>query len=423
MVTVYERAGGLKVGERTPLGRIANKIRKVNEIVSFLAGTRVLLSGCVCLALALAPAEMTAQAAGAGAGQPMAAPAQQISGSNAPPSGSATPAQRPATGTQPAAAGSQTQQGAAGTQPNGQANSQTSADEASTTTIVVPVNEVDLVFTVTDKKGKFVTGLNQSSFGLLDNGAPPEAVLHFYQQTNLPLRVGIMLDTSSSIRGRFDFEQDAAISFLLQVLHQNDRAFVEGFDVQVDVAQGFTNNIALLNQGIKKLRPGGGTAMFDALYTTCRDQMLTLRESGAVRKTLILVSDGDDNYSHALESDAIKECQRAETTVYTISTNVSASKDKGDDALQAIANATGGRAFFPARLEDVASNFSAIQEELRSQYLLQYRPANFKQDGSFRTIYLKAIDPRYKVRAHTGYFAPGGTPPPDDRIKIPGKSK
>jgi VWFA-related protein len=287
---------------------------------------------------------------------------------------------------------------------------QANADDQATTTIRENVNEVDLVFTVTDKKGKFVTGLNQSSFGLLDNGAPPEKVLHFYQQTNLPLRVGIMLDTSSSIRGRFDFEQDAAISFLMQVLHQNDRAFVEGFDVQIDMAQRFTNNIALLNQGVKKLRPGGGTALFDALYATCRDQMLTLRESGAVRKMLILVSDGDDNYSHALESDAIKECQRAETTVYTISTNVSPSKDKGDDVLQAIANATGGRAFFPTRLEDVSGNFNAIQEELRSQYLLQYIPANFKQDGSFRTIYLHATDPRYNVRAHTGYFAPRATP-------------
>jgi VWFA-related protein len=218
--------------------------------------------------------------------------------------------------------------------------------------------------------------------------------------------VGIMLDTSSSIRGRFDFEQDSAISFLQKVLNQGDRAFVEGFDVQVDIAQAFTNNLAYLNQGIRKLRPGGGTALYDALYATCRDQMLTLRETTAVRKTLILLSDGDDNYSHALESDAIKECQRAETTVYTISTNVSPTKDKGDEVLQAISDATGGRAFFPTRLEDVSANFASIQEELRSQYLLQYRPSNFKQDGSFRTIYLKATNPTYHVRAHTGYFAP-----------------
>ena len=375
----------------------------VDEIVSFLAGcTRVLLAGCVCVTLALAPAQLPAQATSAPPTSAQQTPAAASQAAQHAPSQPAQAPETPAKSAQPStppAAGSNAPAGN-----NGQQETPP-ADEA-TTTIVTTVNEVDLVFTVTDKKGHFVTGLSQSSFGLLDNGAPPEAVLHFYQQTNLPLRVGIMLDTSSSIRGRFDFEQDSAISFLLQVLHQNDRAFVEGFDVQLEMAQGFTNNIALLNQGVKKLRPGGGTAMFDALYATCRDQMLTLRESGPVRKTLILVSDGDDNYSHALLSDAIKECQRAETTVYTISTNVSPSKDKGDDVLEAIADATGGRAFFPTRIEDVASNFSAIEEELRSQYLLQYRPANFKQDGSFRTIYLHAIDPRYKVRAHTGYFAP-----------------
>jgi VWFA-related protein len=274
------------------------------------------------------------------------------------------------------------------------------------TTIRVRANEVNLVFTVTDKRGRFITGLKRENFGLLDDGRPPASVIQFNQQTNLPLRVGIMLDTSSSIRQRFQFEQDSAIEFFLQVLHRNDRAFVEGFDIQTDVAQGFTNNPDLLNQGIRKLRPGGGTALFDALYKTCRDQMLTLREENAVRKALILVSDGDDNYSRALESDAIKECQRAETIVYAISTNVSPSKDKGDDVLREIAEATGGQAFYPTRIEDVATGFRNIEEELRSQYSLEYRPANFQPNGAFRTIYLQATDPRYKVRARKGYFAP-----------------
>ena len=215
-----------------------------------------------------------------------------------------------------------------------------------------------------------------------------------------------MLDTSSSIRQRFQFEQDSAIEFLLQVLHLNDRAFVEGFDIQTDVAQGFTNNVDLLNQGIRKLRPGGGTALFDALYKTCKDQMLTLRESGSVRRALILVSDGDDNYSRVQESDAIKMCQRAQTIVYAISTNVSPSKDKGDDILRAISEATGGQAFYPIRIEDVATGFHNIEEELRSQYLLVYRPTDLKQDGAFRTIYLQALDPRFRVRAQKGYFAP-----------------
>jgi VWFA-related protein len=273
-------------------------------------------------------------------------------------------------------------------------------------TIKVQANEVNLIFTVTDKKGRFVPNLKQDNFGLLDDGRPPVRVSRFSLASNLPLRVGIMLDTSSSIRQRFQFEQDSAVEFLLQVLHLNDRAFIEGFDIQTDVPQGFTNNIDLLTQGIHKLRPGGGTALFDALYKTCHDQMLTLRDTVAVRRALVLVSDGDDNYSRALQSDAIKECQRAETIVYAISTNVSPSKDKGDEVLNQIATATGGQAFYPVRIEDVTTGFHNIEEELRSQYSLIYTPAGFKNDGSFRTIYLQAHDPRYQVRAKKGYFAP-----------------
>jgi VWFA-related protein len=307
----------------------------------------------------------------------------------------ATPAAPQQPGTQLAAPS--TQQPGAPSLPN---------QDQPTETIRVQVNEVNLIFTVTDKKGKFITGLKRENFGLLDDGRPPLAVLRFTQQTNLPLRVGVMLDTSSSIRQRFQFEQDSAIEFFLQILHRDDRAFVEGFDIQTDLAQDFTNNVDLLNQGIRKLRPGGGTALFDALYKTCKDQMLTLQETGAVRRALILVSDGDDNYSRVQESDAIKMCQRADTIVYTISTNISPSKDKGDDVLKQISEATGGQAFYPTRLEDVAIGFRNIEEELRSQYHLVYRPANLKMDGSFRTIYLQATDPHYHVRAQKGYFAP-----------------
>jgi VWFA-related protein len=272
--------------------------------------------------------------------------------------------------------------------------------------ITVFSREVDLIFTVTDKRGNFVTGLTQDRFGLLDDKRPPQNVIRFVQQTNLPLRVGIMLDTSSSIRQRFQFEQQAAINFLLQVLHHEDRAFVEGFDVQTDITQDFTNRIDLLDTGITKLRPGGGTALFDSLYKTCRDQMLTLQQTTDVRKAIVLVSDGDDDYSRATQNDAIKMCQRAETIVYTISTDTSPSRDKGDDVLQSIADATGGQAFFPIRMEDVAQGFHNIEVELRSQYSLVYVPADFKQDGSFRTIYLQCLDPRYTVRAKKGYFAP-----------------
>ena len=306
----------------------------------------------------------------------------------------ATPPGAPAVGQGNASPAEQ----APGLQPRGAADS--------TTTIQVFSREVNLVFTVTDSKGRFVTNLPQQEFGLLDDGRPPARVVRFQQQSNLPLRVGIMLDTSNSIRSRFDFEQQAAIDFFLQILRPADRAFVEGFDVQTDVAQDYTNRIDLLDTGIHRLRPGGGTSLFDSLYKTCRDQMLTLKDASPVRRALILVSDGDDDYSRSQEADAIKMCQRAETIVYTISTNVGPSKDKGDDVLQRIADATGGRAFFPTRLEDMSIGFANVEQELRSQYALAYVPADFKQDGAFRTIYLVSLDQRYQVHARKGYFAP-----------------
>jgi VWFA-related protein len=287
-----------------------------------------------------------------------------------------------------------------------QQNAQQPEAPPETQTLQLFSREVDLFFAVTDKHGNFVNGLQQQNFGLLDDGRPPERIIRFVQQTNLPLRVGIMVDTSSSIRQRFAYEQQAAIDFLLQVMHPVDRAFVEGFDVQTDIEQDFTNRVDLLDSGISRLRPGGGTALYDSLYKTCRDQMLTLQQQADVRKMIVLVSDGDDDYSRATEDDAIKMCQRAETIVYTISTNTGPSRDKGDDVLLRISDATGGRAFFPKRMEDVSEGFLNIEAELRSQYSLVYVPADFKQDGSFRTIYLQSLDPRYVVRAKKGYFAP-----------------
>jgi VWFA-related protein len=343
------------------------------------------------LGLVLAPfGQLRAQA-----GAPALPPASTNHAAPNTPAGT-EPQTRPTAPQTPAAHGDNGQS-ASGLQPR---------TEDPTETLHLFSREVDLIFTVTDHHGNFVTGLQQQDFGLLDDGRPPAAVRSFKQQTNLPLRVGLMLDTSTSIRQRFQFEQEAATDFLLQILRPEDRAFVEGFDVQTELSQDYTNRVDLLDTGIRKLRPGGGTALFDSLYKTCRDQMLTIQQSNAVRKAIVLVSDGDDNYSRAYESDAIKECQRSETIVYTISTNYGPSKDKGDDVLKAIADATGGQAFFPDSVEQLATGFHSIEVALRSQYSLVYVPAGFKQDGSFRTIYIEARDPRYNVRAKKGYFAP-----------------
>ena len=270
------------------------------------------------------------------------------------------------------------------------------------------VDEVDLNFTVTDRHGHFINDLQQKDFALLDNGRAPAQIYRFEQETNLPLRVGLLIDTSTSIRQRFSFEQQAATAFLLQILHpQIDKAFVEGFDISSDFTQNWTNNLDALTTGINALHPGGGTALYDSLYTGCHDKMLTATiNHEPARKAIILISDGDDNQSHAYLDDAIKECQRAATSVYAISTNVSPSRDRGDDTLQKIADATGGRAFYPMRIEDMPNSFAQIQQELRSQYELSYKPADFKDNGAFRTIYLFCLDRKYQVHSKIGYFAP-----------------
>ena len=283
----------------------------------------------------------------------------------------------------------------------------TVTDQNGAYTITTVVNEVNLIFTVTDKHGHFIRNLKESDFTLLDDRMPPAEVYSFTQQTDLPLRVGLLIDTSSSIRSRFHFEQSAAVEFLLSVLRPSiDKAFVMGFDVTPDITQGYTNNADLLSAGIRQLSPGGGTALYDAVYTACHDDMLSLRPPPLVRKIVILLSDGDDDQSHATLDDAVKMCQRADTTIYSISTNDSPSRDRGDDILKAMSVVTGGRAFYPPRMEDVASAFEGIQEELRSQYSLVYKPSAFKADGAFRPIYLTTYDRKYKVRVQKGYFAP-----------------
>jgi Ca-activated chloride channel family protein len=314
----------------------------------------------------------------------------------------APPAAMPKAAPQP-----QTQPPVVKTAPANPANSAQSGDDTSYV-IKVGVNEVNLVFTVTDNNGRFVRDLKQQDFQLLDDRMPPEKVLRFTQQTDMPLRVGLLIDTSSSVHSRFDFEQRSAIDFLQQVLRRGkDEAFVMGFDSQPDITQPFTANLDKLAAGINGMKSNGGTALYDAIYKACRDQMLPVQANQALRKTIVLLSDGHDNQSHFPTSqEAIRECQRAETSVYTISTNVSPTKDSGDDVLAHISEETGGRTFVPRKEEDVAHAFYLISDELRSQYALEYRPADFKTNGDFRPIWLAAADRKYHVRARKGYYAP-----------------
>jgi Ca-activated chloride channel homolog len=311
---------------------------------------------------------------------------------------------------QPAPAAPPAQNAAPATQPAAPATAQpapATPSDPDASTLHVTVNEVNLIFTVTDKHGHYIANLNQNDFALLDDQKAPEKVNSFHQQINLPLRVGIVIDASTSIRSRFQFEQQSATEFLLQVLRaKGDRAFVMGFDVTPTVTADWTNDQDKLETGINKLSPGGGTALFDAVYTACRDKLLTERGPEPVRKALILISDGDDNQSRVYLNEAIKECERADTIIYAISTNWTPSRGQGDRVLQQLSEETGGEVFFPPSVEEMATSFKDIEEELRSQYSIVYTPADFKTDGAFRTIYLYCFDRRYTVRARKGYFAP-----------------
>jgi Ca-activated chloride channel homolog len=173
------------------------------------------------------------------------------------------------------------------------------------------------------------------------------------------------------------------------------------------VTQDFTDSTELLAHGVHELRPGGGTALYDALYFACRDKLLKGSKSVTVRRAIILLSDGEDNQSHVTREEAIEMAQRAEAIVYTISTNVSGTKGPGDKVMERIADATGGRAFFPFQIRDVANAFAEIQDELRSQYAVSYKPANLKADGHYRTIEIVANDKKnLRVRSRRGWYAP-----------------
>ncbi|MFZ0284058.1 MAG: VWA domain-containing protein [Terriglobales bacterium] len=295
----------------------------------------------------------------------------------------------------------------AGAQPPGAQPPANTPPDDSVATIVKRVNEVNVVFTVTDRHGRYVKDLKRNDFKILDDGKPVLEIRSFRAETDLPLEAGLLIDASNSIRDRFKFEQEAAIEFLNDILRRNyDRAFVVGFDVTPEVTQDFTDDTEALSVGIRSLRPGGGTALFDALYFACRDKLLKASPNGAVRRVIILLSDGDDNQSHVTREEAIDMAERAGVVVYTISTNLMGGGKHGDKVLERIADATGGRSYVPFQLTEVANAFAAIQEELRSQYAISYKPADFQPDGRYRTIEITTKQKGLHVRSRRGYYAP-----------------
>jgi VWFA-related protein len=269
------------------------------------------------------------------------------------------------------------------------------------------VDEVNVLFIATDKHGKFVRNLNQNDFTFLDDHKPPEAVLNFRRETDLPIQLGLLIDTSGSVDSRFAFEQEAAVNFLQKTVRPGfDQAFVMGFSSKGKIAQDFTDNVKLLETSVHNLRNGGGTALYDAIYKACHDKLIKDKSGKPVRRAIVVVSDGNDNQSEVSRGKAIEMAQRAEVIIYAISTDDSGLIVRGDRVLEQLADATGGRAFFPYKMKDVTRSFAAIEDELRSQYVVSYRPADFDADGRFRAIDITALKKDLQVRARRGYYAP-----------------
>ncbi len=296
------------------------------------------------------------------------------------------------------------------------------------------VNLVDVLFTVLNRRNKLVPDLEKDDFKVWDDKSP-ESIRYFSRQTDLPLRIGLLMDTSNSIRDRLKFEQDAATSFLFSVLrHNKDQAFVMTFDDEPAILQAFTDDAGRLRDEIVKTRAGGGTAVYDAIYEACQKELShPPRPPGdqpdVVRRVMILISDGDDNLSNHTRSEAIEMAQRYSVVIYTISTSTQwiqlsqTNPDKlanrkthlteGDKILQDLADETGGRAFFPYHVDDLDQSFQDIGDELRNQYSIAYIPTHSQYDGKYHRIRIEVPEHKgYQVRARRGYFAKANTSGP-----------
>jgi Ca-activated chloride channel homolog len=279
--------------------------------------------------------------------------------------------------------------------------------------------------TVTDRKRNLITDLEQKDFKVSENGVAQD-IRFFGRETDLPLRIGLLLDTSNSIRSRLSFEQEAAIDFLSKVLRRDkDMAFLMTFDNEPEVIQDFTGDVGLLGDAIHKQRAGGGTALDDAIYRASEILSNPPLPKGAepeVRRVIVVLSDGDDNLSERALSDAIEASIRAEAVVYAISTNTEwlAIDDvtrptkyqlgEGDKVLREFADQTGGRVFFPYKVDDLAQSFLDIGTELRSQYFIAYAPTVPLSQGKYRRIEIQTGRKNLIVRSRKGYYpaAPDG---------------
>jgi Ca-activated chloride channel family protein len=281
----------------------------------------------------------------------------------------------------------------------------------------VSVDEVDLTFHAADAHGLAVSDLKLEELNLLDNGRPPAKILAFESLRDLPIRAGILLDTSASMDEHRAGDRAIAIQYAQRLLRQQtDRAFVMRFGYLAEVPQPWTSNPAALTAGIRSVatvgqRGLGGTAIFTAIYQACLNQFGRI-DHAASGNFILLFSDGEDNASHAYLEQAVDICQHTNTAVYAFRSESKYGLSSGPKTLAELAAKTGGRVFYDNDSEAVIDNdLRTIEADLRNQYRLLYKPAELKHDGSYHRIELKGPERVDSIVIRSGYYAPGRRPP------------
>lgn len=271
---------------------------------------------------------------------------------------------------------------------------------------------VRLPITITEggKGTRFVVDLKQEDFEVYEDKVL-QNIISFVAQSDLPLDVAVLIDTSNSVKPKLKFEKDAAVSFLQTMLSsRKDRALFATFDSQVELHQDFTNRVDLLTKAIDKVKAQGETRMYDAIYSVCEEKMSTPGR----RRAMVVITDGEDTVSERELREAIDIAQRTETVIFMISTKAAGFfgvqagtvDRKEDKELKRLAEETGGRAFFTGEVIELERSFTMIARELRSQYLIAYSPINDKFDNKFRQIEVKLLKNKdLKVRTKRGYTA------------------
>ena len=284
-------------------------------------------------------------------------------------------------------------------------------------TLKVNIRRVRLPITVTDKKGQFVSGLTQNDFQITEDKIPQQIESFTSEENNvLPLYVCVLMDTSPSTAGKLKFEQESAMNFIQTVIRpRRDRVLFATFDHQITLRQDFTDRLELLDRAVFAVKKTGEkTALYDAIWQFCDEKM----RSAQGRRVIVVITDGDDTYSRADLNDAIDIAQRTETTVFAISTKAGLSgtvpgveagqvQDHGDKSLERLCEETGGVAFFTGDMLALERSFGRIANELRTQYLITYKPTNDQYDGSYRKVDVRLVNGNEKLRLRTkrGYKA------------------